>query len=127
MHHREGHNLHKIKREYPAPWPQGDIIAEPKGRASDLPPEGMECFEHNEVISNYEPEPSEPHAKSDTQEEKVDSNAEYAAMVLPQDGTQESGIKYRDVYQMIQCVHTAQGPEIVASWLQMYEWLDISP
>ena len=39
-------------------------------------------------------------------------------MELPQDEILEQHKRRKDMYQKIQCVHAAQGPEIMAVWLQ---------
>ena len=64
------------------PWLKVDGVAEMKERAHIPPPEEIEGNDHDKVIADYEREASESSIKSDMQEEKVDSKAEYAAMEL---------------------------------------------
>ena len=84
-------------------------------------------------IADYNPdidyEGSEPKVKQSAQEQReVDPDAEYAEMEIPQDGTLHQRMMPWEQYMGILWVHTARGPEIMASKLQnMYIQLGFSP
>ena len=89
-----------------------------RGEGQCSTPKAPEDIKDDNFITDYKPEASDPSIEPKAQVEKFESNAEYTAIMLPQDWTLESHMMHQDIFKRIQGVQAVQGPKIMASWLQ---------
>ena len=110
----------RLVRGCPTARSQQEGMEEPKrdpqqGKQPDAA-EGKDIADNNLDIGY---EGSEPQVEPDAQEQRdIDPDAAYAKMEMPRNGTLCQRIISWETYMGILWVHKAQGPEIIASWLQ---------
>ena len=92
-------------------------------------PDAAEGKEITDYDLDIDCEGSEPEVESDAQEQREDDpDAEYVKMETPRNWTLHQRMMPQEMYMGILQVNKAQGPEIMALWLQdMYVRLGISP
>ena len=113
----------RTMRGRPTTWLQSKGKDEPETIINTPHQEGHPDTAKGRDIADYTPdidyEGSEPKVEPVAQEQReVDPDEEYAKMEMPRNGTLSQSMLSQEVHMGILRVHKAQGPEIMASWLQ---------